>query len=530
MTTRIFALLLMLMVSPLEAEDFSIERHEVGPWPVVSKLIGYRDRIWFVNSVKGENHNSADLHSIPTRGGLPRYERHLFSQDAGDPTVHRGLLYWPLEDARTEPGIGAFDVTDGERWEHGLIPTEQAFHVHAMVVGDDGLYAAPSAWKASIARSEDGGETWRTVYMHPTPDRRVSRITSLVATGHGVYGTLNAPDGQSLIRVDDGSGSPMRGWPNGRSHGLTVHKDRLFGIVSKPEGGGLIWRSDGESSEAVWDAPEGLTAQALTTDGEQLWMAGDGASGASLWSSQDGRNWSEVAKLEGSSPRDLVAHQGVIAIGGRGANDRGILWVLRALTHIQQTKGASPPSWPSFAEEAVDGFDWARAAAHLDGLLADPKSYERYGQPLKRAIYDLPRREVPSDFYAERLAADMPGAPLPMFGNIMLDEMAVMGRWRLYWGMGLASSGQVDPADILRPWDYTPNGPFKFFSTPEIAIWAAARLTRPDAEVLEALVQRLEDEATPLWLKGDAVGALFSLTGQRLGYDATAWRGWLDQD
>ena len=160
----------------------------------------------------------------------------------------------------------------------------------------------------------------------------------------------------------------------------------------------------------------------------------------------------------------------------------------------------------------------------------DPKSYERYGQPLKRAIYDLPRREVPPGFYAERLAADMPSAPLPMFGGIMLDEMAVMGRWRLYWGMGLARSGQVDPADILRSWDYTPNGPFKFFSTPEIAIWAARRVGRADGPILTALVQRLEDEATPLWLKGDAVGALFSITGQRLGYDVTAWRGWLERD
>ncbi len=530
MIVRIFALLLLLTISPLQADERSVERYEVGPWPVVSRLIGYRDRLWFVNSVKGVNHNSADLHSVPIRGGPPRYEGHLFSQDAGDPAVHRGLLYWPLEDARTEPGIGAFDVTDGERWEHGLIPTEQAFHVHAMVASGNRLYAAPSAWKGSVALSEDGGSVWRTVYLHPTPERRVSRITSLVATDHGVYGALNAPEGRRLIRVDDGSGSPVPGWPNGRSHGLTVHEDRLFGIVSKPEGGSLIWRSDGEISEAVWDAPEGWTAQALTTDGEQLLMAGDGAGGASLWSSQAGRNWSEVAKLEGGSPRDLVAHQGVIAIGGRGANDRGVLWVLRALTHIQQTTGASPPFWPSFAKEAVDGFDWARAAAHLDGLLADPKNYERYGQPLKRAIYDLPRREVPSDFYAERLAADMPTAPLSMFGDIILDEMAVMGRWRLYWGMGLASSGQVDPADILRPWDYTPNRPFKFFSTPEIAIWAARRVGRADSPILNALVQRLEDETTPLWLKSDVVGALKSLTNQRLGYDATAWRGWLERD
>ena len=72
----------------------------LGPWPVASKPVAYGGRLWFANSVKGRNHNSADLYSYdPVKGGL-RYERHLFSQDAGDPLVFRGLLYWPFEDAR----------------------------------------------------------------------------------------------------------------------------------------------------------------------------------------------------------------------------------------------------------------------------------------------------------------------------------------------------------------------------------------------------------------------------------------------
>lgn len=527
MLTSALILSLLLFASPLYGAEPVVERHQVGPWPVVSRLIGYGDRIWFANSVKGVNHNSADLHSIPIDNGPPRYEGHLFSQDAGHPVVHRGLLYWPLEDARAEPSVGAFDVTDGRRWEHGLVPTEQAFHNHAMVADGDRLYAAPSAWKGSIARSDDGGLTWRTVYLHPTPDRRVSRITALVAAGDGVYGALNAPEGQRLIRVDDGSGEPVPGWPGGRSHGLTVHQDRLFGIVSSQDAGGIgIWRYDGERSARVWTPPDGWTVRALSSDGERLWMAGDDAGGASLWSSPDGEDWTEVAALEDGSPRDLVAYRGVIAIGGRGGNDRGVLWVLRPSSITEQA--AEAPDWPSFRGDAGDDVDWTAAATQLDRLLADPETYSGYGRELRRAVAALPRAGVPPDFYNERLAAVMPTEPLAMFGDIVLDRMATMGRWRLYWGMGLARAGRVDPEDILRPWDYTPNGPFKFFSTPEIAIWAAARLAQADPEVLDALVQRLEDEATPLWLKGDALGALHRITGERFGYDASAWRGWLD--
>jgi len=179
MILRPSAALLILWAFAHTASAATVTRYEVGPWPVVSQLISYGDRLWFVNSVKGVNHNSADLYSVPHAGGAPRYERHLFRQDAGDPVVHRGLLYWPHEDGRTEPGIGVFEVTDGTRWEFGEIPTERAFHVHAMAEADGALYAAPSAWKGSVARSRDGGASWDGIYLHPTPERKVSRITTL---------------------------------------------------------------------------------------------------------------------------------------------------------------------------------------------------------------------------------------------------------------------------------------------------------------------------------------------------------------
>ena len=70
------------------------------PWSGVSGLIGYDGRLWFANSVKFVNHNSADLYSYDPAGGTVRYERHLFSQDAGEPVVAGGLLFWPFEDAR----------------------------------------------------------------------------------------------------------------------------------------------------------------------------------------------------------------------------------------------------------------------------------------------------------------------------------------------------------------------------------------------------------------------------------------------
>ncbi len=93
--TYLLAALILGLSLPVEnlraAEQLKILTH-VGPWPVVDRLIGYRGKLWFSNSVKGRNHNSADVWSYDPASGNLRYERYLHSQDAGGPIVHRGLL------------------------------------------------------------------------------------------------------------------------------------------------------------------------------------------------------------------------------------------------------------------------------------------------------------------------------------------------------------------------------------------------------------------------------------------------------
>ena len=76
-----------------KAQDRLVAPVEGLHWPQVSSLIGYAGRLWFVNSRKYVNHNSADIWSYYPAMGKARYERHLLSQDAGDPVVHEGLLY-----------------------------------------------------------------------------------------------------------------------------------------------------------------------------------------------------------------------------------------------------------------------------------------------------------------------------------------------------------------------------------------------------------------------------------------------------
>jgi hypothetical protein len=56
-------------------------------------------------------------------------------------------------------------------------------------------------------------------------------------------------------------------------------------------------------------------------------------------------------------------------------------------------------------------------------------------------------------------------------------------------------------------------------------MWTVAMTGQHDRATIDALIARLGwDE--PLWLRGDAVGALSAVTGQRFGYDIAAWQAW----
>ena len=223
------------------ADEFEpLERlAQPGPWSSVSQLIGYRGRVWFANSAKFVNHNSADIYSYDPRRGQTRYEAHLFSQDAGRPVVANGLLYWPFEDSRFSSGHGEYMVTDGQRWDWKVLPHGVVFHVHAMMGLDGALYAATSAWRAGLQRSDDGGASWRVVHDHPTADKRVSRFNSLaVLDGRLFVGlTSRTQPGPKLLQLAGETLRPVESWPHGQATtALATHRGWLYGLQPQRRG------------------------------------------------------------------------------------------------------------------------------------------------------------------------------------------------------------------------------------------------------------------------------------------------------
>ncbi len=489
----------------------------VGPWPVASSPIGFAGRVWFVNSVKGRNHNSADLYSYDPQTGAVRYERHLFSQDGGRPMVAGGRLFLPFEDARFSLGWGHFLVTDGTRWELGTIPNGQIFHTHAMTSLGDRLLAATSAWRAGLQISDDGGVTWTQIYDHPTPERRVSRIVELAVVDDLVLGYLIQGDQRRLLRFDGTGVADVPGWPRDRSVlGMATHDDAVFAIV-REAGGIAVWRTDGFSGRRVADPRQDWRLRDIVADERGLWAVGGGPDGGTVWHSADGIDWNPIWQVGGGEPLELTVYAGNIFVAGM-ASDGGVLW---GPSPPAGTEAAEYPTWPAMHRSEPD----PSSVAALDLLLKDADSYS--GQAgLRDAIYALAGTEGSGTVFAERLMGEAPPRPVGLIGGRVRISSTTLRRWLLLWGMTLAGEGRVPPELIAEPWTVPQNSSEKYFSSPPAAMRAVAAIGQNDTATIEALIERLGREEDPLWLRGDAVGALADLTGQRLAYDFDAWREW----
>ncbi len=329
---------------------------EALPWSGVSGLIGYGGRLWFVNSVKFVNHNSADVYSYDARSGTRRYERHLFSQDAGDPVVSGGLLYWPFEDSRWSPGRGEFMVTNGRDWRWGILPEGRAFHVHAMARHGGALLAAPSAWKALLQRSLDGGTTWKVVYEYPAPARTVSRIVALATLNGALFGGVTAwhdPRSPKLLRWNAKRFEPVADWPPGGSVPvLTPFRGWLYGD-NVTNDGSAVWRTDGRRVERV-TALDGFNVRSLAAGREAIWAVTADATGGALWRSADGRDWTREQRFRGLRPLDVEVYGGRVYVGASG-RDGGVLLgpaapapveIAAARPGLALPRGRAPPGEP----------------------------------------------------------------------------------------------------------------------------------------------------------------------------------------
>ena len=497
----------------------------VGPWPTLSALIGYRGRVWFANSVRYPDHNSADLYSLGLAGGDLRFERHLFTQDVGAPVAAGGLLYWPFEDPRPSVGWGHIAVTDGDGWRLRVMPGDPPmFHVHAMESLGGRLYAATSAWRAGLHVSTDGGLRWRRIYDHPTPKRQISRIIALAGFGGRLFGALvERRDGAPrfpLLVLDGDAVTEVPGWPEkARTLDLAAAKGGVYGLL-RDAGGVAFWRTDGRLSKRLAGAAAMPPLRAFAADADGFWGVGDASGGGALWHSGDGRRWRRVQDLAGGRPVDVVVYRRRVYVSGTGAEGRGILWGPPPSSSPILPPGP-PPAWPS--QPTPGAVDWTAARTMMNEAVAEPGAYRTR---LRDLVYRWALAGPPPGFFEAALDSPFPDQTVAMFGGRLTPRAVDLGRHVLLWGMGVAGRGRVPGALLERPWTLASNRPQKWFDSLPMALFAVSWVGQNDGATVAGLIRRLDRAADPGWLRGDIIGALGAVTGKRFGHDIGAWRRW----
>ncbi|MEM7427715.1 MAG: hypothetical protein AAF441_16605 [Pseudomonadota bacterium] len=521
------AVLPWLLVPAGAAEQMKVLA-KVGPWPVVDHLTAYRGKLWFSASVKGRNHNSADIWSFEPNNRTLRHERHLFSQAAGAPLMHRGLLYWPYEDGRFSLGWGMIEVTNGEDWRPLLVPTAEIFHLHHLAELKGELLAVSSAWRAGYQLSSDGGVTWRRLYDHETPPRRVSRFTVTAADGGTVYSRLRERGGSRLVYWTGGAEAvrDVAGWPQGQPvMALISHRRAVYALTHRDRQSS-IWRlKDGVARKLP--APAGAWwAMDLTSDGKRLWAVSRETGGGTVWRSADrGETWTRAATFSGGTPWSVRAFAGGIYVGGAGADGQGILWGA-APPGARQVR-FPPPDLPRQYPSGGDGTDWQALGAELDQVMALKEAYENHGRgKLRDLVMKALAAGAPEGFLAARLGARFPGGRVKTFGGQLNARPAEVGRTMLLWAMGLAGQKGVPPELLVSPWTLPPNGPEKYFDPLLTAMWTIAVTRQRDRATIDALIARLTREDDPDWITSQAIGTLTAVTGKRFAYEKAAWRTW----
>ena len=505
------------------ADDNMVRLAAPGPWPAISELIAFDNRIWFANGEPFRNFNAADIYSFDPATGGSRYEHGLFSQGAGKPAVVEGHLYWPYEDPRSNAGLGEYEVTDGTHWQRNSFTEGNALHVHAIKSCGGLLTAGTGGWEGALQQSTDEGATWQEIYRIPEVQGQLSRITDLVEhNGHCLFAvTAWEQPGQRLFELDKNGVKAIDAWPVGeRVSALTSFHGALY-AAHEGLGTRQFLRYDGKAVTPVI-LPRSGTVQDVDASDDLIAVATSDAGGGNIFVSSDGQDWHLLQRIEQELPVDILVVGKQVYVGTHGSN-RGSLWGPKEpLPATPAAVPLAPVTEQPLSDETLDA-----ALRTLNSALSPKPDYTSYQSGIISIL--LPLALTHSDaaglHLSKRARRDLPSGSLMTFTQQPYSYEA-LARWFLLYGAGLSGKGRVELSWLGEAWTAVPRSSEKYFETSVAAIWAVGFMHQSNRETIDALIERLARSGEPAWLKGDVVAALTCVTDQRFGHDLKSWIAW----
>lgn len=527
-----------------------------GPWPAVTQLIAYAERIWLVNSEPYVNTNAADVYSYSPNDGSVRYERSLFSQDVGTPTVHDGLLYLPFEDPRRSASVGEFAVTDGLRWHWEAMAVGKAFHLHAMGTCFDRLLAVTGAWTGQLLASDDAGRNWELMADLPAGKASFSRLTGIKSFNDRCMLTAaaNGDPGAKLYEWTGDDLIPIASWPDGdKTDAMVVFNNELIAWIDKGDRR-VTSAFDGERTRQV-SLPAGQRPRGFAAHGESLLMISSNRNGGALWETDDTHRWRQLQAFE-QTPVSVLSADGQIYVGTYHRTGGGLYGPANGSIASSKASNANPHMTATKIE--AKNATAITTPAHADTGTTDLLSLKFPNKrPNRPSVAYFNKRlgtkleQVQSDFFADdglrallarppilhskalgelfarQINGTIPEDPVDVFGNRKLPHH-LLALWFLNTTMAVNGYGRVLPNSLSPPWRGSDHSSQKFFDPTIGAIVAAGWLKQSDRPTLKRLIGRLRARQDPQWLRSDVIGALTAITDQRFGHDVAKWLSWWD--
>ena len=511
-------------------------------WPGVSQLIVYEERIWFVNSEPFDDTNISDIHSYSVDTGQVRYERSLFSQDTGNPVVYKGLLHWPFEDPRRSAGTGEYAITDGTDWRWRSMQSGSVMHVHAMNVCNERLVAVTGSWTGQLHEQQPDGD-WNLQYEVPAGDAPFSRLVSVQPFNDqcAVGAAISGESAVRLFSVQGAAAKAFSNWPSSnRVDVITHHQGAIFAFADTRNVRELLW-FNGEKTERI-ELPEGSWPRALHSDGVNLWLAtqepaetdAGGSARGTLWQYTGAGVFTSLTRLQ-SPPIALTSLREQVFIGTYDSAG-GELWVYgeanpRSSTSVSSAANTAnvtaPGELPVATDAPVNQQQVAALYNELSTVLKNSSSTQNFARGLRDSLSRHPQRyDVEFGAAIGLLLQDQYDlTPVRMFTERLVPTTDLV-QWYLILALAINGHGHIDPAFIVSEKPVVDHNSGKIFHPSVAAIVASGWLNQRDSNTIDALMQRLNRQTDPVWVRADVIGALTAVTGQRFAYDVDQWNQW----
>ena len=499
----------------------------ITPWPAITRLVNYQNKIWFVHSNPYKDTNIANITSYDPQADATRFERSLFSQDSGKPVIHNDLLYWPYEDSRRSAGAGEYAVTNGTDWRWQVMQSGNAMHVHALATCNNQLVAVTGSWTGQFLSQQDN-TTWELKQEYPSGKARFSRLVDVLEYNGDCFfsASSNNDPKVKLLRSSDNGILPVKQWPaSDRVDGLTVHNNKLYAWADN-ENGRTLHVYNGTDVQTL-SIEQGHRVRNLFSNGETLYVVSSNDTGGALWTVNNSEQLVPVSKLPFtplSLTTDNAGHLYIGSFNREGAE----LWKLENSKPAEQNLSQLTAALDTNTSGEIQEEEISTLYEALRSIITDTSNGEDNARALRAALARPEQLSNPQfgSVLTRLLQVPLPDTTVPMFNGRQV-VWADMVHWYLLTGLAINGHGSIDSNLLSKPWTKAETRSSKYFDPTIAAIIASGWLKQSDKKTIDALVTRLNtQENDPVWLKTDIAGALTAITGERFGIDADAWVQW----